>query len=474
MRCSNRIPRLIAGDYIGSDGELGSPGRPVHILDGRSCTGRAGYGPDGTIRVLGSAARYGEVRPAGRPFHGFGRGFAIKMCGVRMDGTGSPAGARPSRGRRVDSRSRSGWLQVHSCGLRPEGIGRVLGLREIFHQRPYAAFGVRCSVFGVRCSVFGVRLQVTSSAGVNTTCGVTDAGIYCHCWGLGSDRHDYTRWMSRFVAVTARRSALMRSTGPTEPLTCRGSPTSYGQLDTPDGPIRVRGGRRSAHSCGLHTDGTASCWGRNESTGRRTGTERALRRPWQSDSGTPAVCVPDGTAVCWGDNMDGQTDVPTGTRFSASREPASTTPAGFSPTALSPAGAATVTGSSRRRKVAFTALSVGIVHSCGLRPGRHGRLLGTASHVVPAPPLVEEPWGMRSRARWVDRPGRAGSARWHVRRDGGYRGDRSSAVNDPKDRTGSGSPAPAAEPTPARDSATELAPGCQDLAAATPAECSLP
>ena len=87
-----------------------------------------------------------------------------------------------------------------------------------------------------------------------------------------------------------------------------------------------------AHSCGLRTDGTVTCWGRNRygQTDAPSGSFAAVSAGERHSCGVRT----DGTITCWGDNTDGyeeevgQADAPSGS---------------------------------------FTAVSAGGFHSCGLR-----------------------------------------------------------------------------------------------------------
>ena len=64
------------------------------------------------------------------------------------------------------------------------------------------------------------------------------------------------------------------------------------------------------HSCGLRTDNTIQCWGRNHvgQTGSPDGQFSAVTAGWTHSCGLRT----DNTIACWGDNDDGQTNAPDG------------------------------------------------------------------------------------------------------------------------------------------------------------------
>ena len=95
------------------------------------------------------------------------------------------------------------------------------------------------------------------------------------------------------------------------------------------------------HACGLRTDGTIRCWGRNISgeTDAPDGQFTAVA----AGSGQSCAVRIDGTATCWGSNTYGQLDAPDGR---------------------------------------FTSVTAGLNFSCGLRTDGHYHLLGREFHHV--------------------------------------------------------------------------------------------
>ncbi len=118
-----------------------------------------------------------------------------------------------------------------------------------------------------------------------------------------------------------------------------------------------------SHSCGLRSDGTATCWGRNEygEADAPTGKFTSIT------AGTLHSCGlrSDGTATCWGDNSGGQTDAPTG-KF------ASITAGTRHSCGVRSDGTATCWGNNSGGRAdaptgKFTSITAGVFHSCGLR-----------------------------------------------------------------------------------------------------------
>ena len=116
-----------------------------------------------------------------------------------------------------------------------------------------------------------------------------------------------------------------------------------------------------AHSCGLKTDGTITCWGNNsaEQASAPSGAFSAVSAGGVHSCGLRT----DNTITCWGGNNEGQADAPSGAFSAVSagdrrscglRTGNTITCWGLNPWGQTPSGA-------------FSAVSAGNVHSCGLR-----------------------------------------------------------------------------------------------------------
>ena len=92
-------------------------------------------------------------------------------------------------------------------------------------------------------------------------------------------------------------------------ITCWGR-NDFGKADAPSGTFNaVTAG--ADHTCGLKTDATITCWGRNDfgKADAPSGTFNAVT------AGADHTCglKTDATITCWGRNTRGQTDAPSGT-----------------------------------------------------------------------------------------------------------------------------------------------------------------
>ena len=121
-----------------------------------------------------------------------------------------------------------------------------------------------------------------------------------------------------------------------------------------------------AHTCGLRTDGTAQCWGKN-ANGETDAPDGVTFTAVTAGDGHSCALRVDGTAQCWGSNRSGRTDVPVGVIFTA-------IDAGDSHSCgLRVDGTAQCWGSNHEGQsnvpvgVTFTAIDAGDSHSCGLR-----------------------------------------------------------------------------------------------------------
>ena len=392
---------------------------------------------------------------------------ATHSCGVRTDGTLACWGAQldgqatPPAG----SFSAVSAGDFHSCGAQDRRHARLLG-----QQRARPGLAARrqlqrrqrrrrhsCGAAGPTARSPAGATTATGqatppagsfsavSAGGAHSCGVRTDGTLA-CWGSNVDGQ-----ASPPAGTFSRRSAPAASTAAASGPTARspaGATTTTGRPRRPPaasapsaparttaaalrtrrharllGPQRLRPGlaarrqlhrrqRRRLHSCGLRTDGTLACWGRNgigqatppagSFTAVSAGVEPQLRPAGRDgtlacwgDNGfgqasppagtfsavsaggfaTAAALRTDGTLACWGRNVNGQATPPDRQlqRRQRRRLP-QLRPAG--PTARSPAGAATATAQASPPAGSFSAVSAGGFHSCGLQDRRHARLLG--------------------------------------------------------------------------------------------------
>ena len=92
-------------------------------------------------------------------------------------------------------------------------------------------------------------------------------------------------------------------------ITCWGR-NEYGQADAPAGAFQTMaaGGE---HSCGVRTDNTITCWGWNNRYGQTdapAGAFQTVSASWEHSCGVRT----DNTITCWGNNSSGQADAPAG------------------------------------------------------------------------------------------------------------------------------------------------------------------
>jgi len=124
-----------------------------------------------------------------------------------------------------------------------------------------------------------------------------------------------------------------------------------GQARPPDGAfVQVTAG--GYHSCGLKFDGSVDCWGSNINENQKSiGQAQDQAGPFSQISAgmwhNCAVRQADGIVECWGDTSDGKATPPAGVAFTQVTAGQNHT-CGLKPMAASPAGAATP-GARRRR-----------------------------------------------------------------------------------------------------------------------------
>ncbi len=165
---------------------------------------------------------------------------------------------------------------------------------------------------------------------------------------------------AKFTPISAGgiHSCGVRSDGT---ATCWGY-NSDGQADAPTGKFTsISAG--GFHSCGLRSDGTATCWGANGQgrTDAPTGKFTSITAGWRHSCGLRS----DGTATCWGNNDFGHADAPTG-KFT------SITAGGIHSCGLRSDGTATCWGDNDFGQAdaptgKFTSITAGGIHSCGVR-----------------------------------------------------------------------------------------------------------
>ena len=144
-------------------------------------------------------------------------------------------------------------------------------------------------------------------------------------------------------------------------ITCWGR-NREGQVDAPDGTFTaVTAGWW--HTCGLRTDATITCWGRNRAgqTAAPDGTFTAVTTGYRHTCGLRT----DATITCWGHNGYGQVDAPDGT-FAA------VTAGWYHTCGLRTDATITCWGHNRSGQVdapdgTFTAVTASRWYTCGLR-----------------------------------------------------------------------------------------------------------
>ena len=203
-------------------------------------------------------------------------------------------------------------------------------------------------------------LTGTVAAGGGHTCGLRADGV-ATCWGSNALGQANVP-AGNYTALTAGdvHSWVFAPTAPPP----AGATTTTDKPRCPPAPS-PRSLPESFHTCGIRTDGTARCWGRND-YGQAT---RLLPHRRPSPASRPASFTPAGC----GPTAPGPAGAAT-TGASPTSPPApsppwpliTSTPAGSVPTAPSPAGDTHV-GATDAPAGTFTALTAGAAHTCGLR-----------------------------------------------------------------------------------------------------------
>ena len=228
------------------------------------------------------------------------------------------------------------------------------------------------------------------AAGGGHSCGLRSDGTIT-CWGRNDEgQADPPTGQFSTVAAGGGHSCGLHSDGT---ITCWGA-NFFGEAEAPGGQFSaVTAGH--AHSCGLRSDGTIACWGANEEwritncetdlpagelplcdtewvrTGQAdppAGQFSAVAGGWQHSCGLRT----DGTIACWGRNEDGQADPPAGRFRSVSAGGTVLTGGGGHSCGLRTDGTIACWGYGGNGQTdapsgVFTAVSAGGDFSCGVR-----------------------------------------------------------------------------------------------------------
>ena len=247
---------------------------------------------------------------------------------------------------------------AYTCGLRTNGTATCWGY----------------NVYGQATAPAGTFTTLT--AGGFHTCGLRTNGT-ATCWG-NNDGGQTTAPAGTFTTLSRRRHPHLR-----RPHQRHRHLLGRQQLRPDHRPRRHlhhphRG--QSVHTCGLRTNGTATCWGDNV-YGQTTAPSRHLHAPSPPASNHTCGIRRNGTATCWGDNGNGQTDAarrhlrPSGDQCGHQQHAAAS-----SPTAPSSAGAPTADGIvSDSPSGRFTMVSNGGSHACAVADRQHGPPAGATT-----------------------------------------------------------------------------------------------
>jgi alpha-tubulin suppressor-like RCC1 family protein len=230
---------------------------------------------------------------------------------------------------------------THTCGITTLGALRCWGANDQ-GQLGDGGRASRTTPHAVALGTAGVSVGVVAvAAGGQHTCAVTDDGRML-CWGagregqLGDGARTAFRALPAPVALTSPASAVSAGLAHSCALTADGSAWCWGRNESGqlgDGtrtgrptPVRVLADSATrftqlvagaAHTCALDAGGAVWCWGRNGRGAVGTGPATSQPTPTRVSLPAAALAVAAGTAhscatlvtertVCWGDNAGGQ------------------------------------------------------------------------------------------------------------------------------------------------------------------------
>ena len=118
------------------------------------------------------------------------------------------------------------------------------------------------------------------------------------------------------------------------------------------------------HTCAIRESGAIECWGRNNG-GEADTPEGSYTAVSAGDTHTCAIRESGGAIECWGDNRAGQTNAPTGNYTAVSAGYAHT--CGLRDTGVIECWGANEAGQTSAPEGSFTAVSTGYLHTCAIR-----------------------------------------------------------------------------------------------------------
>ena len=168
---------------------------------------------------------------------------------------------------------------------------------------------------------------------------------------------------TRYIAISATNSSYHTcAIREDKSLSCWGGWNHHGQADTPEGSFTaVSAG--NAHTCAIRESGELECWGSNAS-GQVDAPEGSYSAVSTGFELTCAIRT-SGEIACWGDNRLGQTDAPDG-RFTAVSVGRGHICAIRDSDAIECWGANRL-GQTDAPDGRFTAVSAGFAHTCAIR-----------------------------------------------------------------------------------------------------------